>query len=93
MKSSCLLLPLPQGKKATSWLDSLLKEGKRMAAGLASHLSSTPLPTQQHVLEGMILSVARACLPLASPFLSICRCNWRPMALQDTLLQQGLALH
>ena len=53
---------------------------------------------QQHVLEGMILSVARACLPhgclpLASWFLSICRCNWRPTALQDALVQEALALH
>lgn len=41
MKSSCLLLCLSQGKEATSWLDALLKEDKRMAAGLVAHLSST----------------------------------------------------
>lgn len=62
MKSSCLLLPLPQGKEATSWLETLLQEDKRMAAGLVGHLSSIPFPMQQHVLEGMILSVAGACL-------------------------------
>lgn len=55
MKSSCLLLPLPQGKKATSWLDPLPKEDKKMAAALVAHLSSTPFPVQQHVLEGIIL--------------------------------------
>lgn len=68
-----------------------------MAAGLVGHLSSTPFPMKQHVPEGTILSVPgtclpQGCLPLASWFLSICRCHGRPSALQEALVQEALVL-
>lgn len=68
-----------------------------MAAGLVGHLSSTPFPAKQHIPEGMILSVPgtclpQGCLPLASWFLSICRCHGRPSALQEALVQEALVL-